>query len=81
MGDESVIDIAVDSAEVVDRVATVTCATGCHFPHIRLVLKGFCRAEIVLNVETAVVARNLFAPFLSEGCGPATVRQYDDISL
>ena len=81
VGDECVVDIAVHSAEVVDRVAAVTCAAGCHFADVRFGLKGFCRTEIILYVKSAIISRNLFAPFLSEGCGPATVRQYDDISL
>ena len=81
MGDEAVEGLLVHSREVIHGIAAVTGAAGRDLVNIGLGLHLARCAEVVLDVQAAVVSGYLLAPFLSEGGGAAAVGKDDDIAL
>ena len=81
MGDKAVEGVSVHAGQVIDRIPAVAGTAGGQFADIRLRLDHLGGAQVILHVQTGVVARNLLAPFLSEGGGTAAVRQHDHIAL
>ena len=81
MGDEAVVDVAVDTGEVIDAVTAVGRTAGGDAAHIGLILYHPGGAEIIVHVQADVVAGNLLAPGLAEGRCTAAVRKNHHIAL
>ncbi len=81
MGDEAVVEVTMDTGQIINAVAAVGGAARSQFPDIGFGLDHLAGGEIVLHVQADVVARNLFAPGLAEGGRAVAVREDDDIAL
>ena len=81
VGDEAVIDIAVDSGHVIDAESAVGGSTASKFADIRFSLELLGRAEVVLHILTDVVAADLLAPFLTERGRASAVGKNHDVAL
>ena len=81
MGDEAVIDVAVDSGHVVDAEPAIGSPAAGNLAYVGLLLQLTGGAQVVLHVEADVVAAYLLAPLLTECGGAATVGKDYDVAL
>ena len=81
VGDEAVIEVTVDTCQIINTIATVGGAAGGQFPDIGFGLDHLARGQVVLHVQADVVAGDLLAPGLAESGRSMAVRKDDDIAL
>ena len=81
VGDETIIDIAVNTSQIVHAVSAVGSAAGGNAGNIGLSLDFTCSTEIILHVQADIVSGNLLTPRLAEGSGSAPVGKDHHIAL
>ena len=81
MGDKAVESIFVDTCKVINGISAIGCTTCSHLADIRLSLKFSRGSKVVLDIQTGIITRNLFAPVLTESRSATPVRHDHHITL